>query len=734
MLKCAFCRRAVLALVTVAGMLGASAEAQQRPTRPTIGLVLEGGGALGFAHIGVLQWMEDHHIPVDYIAGTSMGGLVGGLYASGQSPAQIQAFVGGIQWARVLSGDLPYEALSYRRKEDKLAYPNRLELGLKGGLSLPDGLNSGSAVGLLLDRKMLPYYNLKNFGDLPIPFRCVATDMTAGTAHVFTDGSLAQAMRATMSLPGVFAPVQHEGHYYSDGGAVDNLPVDVAKAMGAQIIIAVYLDTGTFDPKSLSSLGGVLGRNVGIVVQANEAASMKAADVLLKANVSGFTSSDFGESEKIVPRGVEVAESHAAELEKYALNDADWKAYIARRNARRRTNIPVPKFVEVNGLKGMQQTEVAQEFKKYIGKPIDTDKIDSTIAKIEGTGIYSSVSYNLIDRDGETGLLVRPRVKNYAPPFLNAGVTLSSNDANSIQLGLGARVTFIDVAGPGSELRVEGTLGQTAGANGELYKPLFAAKRFFVAPRAYLAHTVTAYFSGGQQLAQYTENRNGFGFDLGYQINAKTEVRIGEDYQWYGETLTIGTPTAQQFNLTPFVSSARFQYLGQDDVMVPTQGSIVQSQYTYSTQKPNDSGGYSQLNTYTAHFIPVAHRGIAFALASGGTSFGATNLGLAGFSLGGPLRLSAYDRGELLGNDYFLVQPGAMFRLARLNPVFGGAVYAVGMFEIGKVWGATPGTPTLPKDVSLGLVMKTLIGPIYGGGSVGDGDHARWFFGLGRVF
>jgi NTE family protein len=257
---------------------------------------------------------------------------------------------------------------------------------------------------------------------------------------------------------------------------------------------------------------------------------------------------------------------------------------------------------------------------------------------------------------------------------------------------------------------------------------------FFVAPRAYFSHRDIPYFSDGQQLEEFTEYRNGFGLDLGYQFNSRTELRIGEDYQWYGEQRTVGTPVAQEFNLTPWVSSMRFQYLGQDDVMVPTKGSIVQSQYSYYTQKPHDSNGFSQMNTYTAHFLSIGDRTILFGTASGGTSFGATDLGLAGFELGGPLRLSSYDRGELLGTDYFLFQPGMLYRLTNLNPVIGGAVYATAFYEIGKVWGGVAGTPSLPNDISGGLVAKTLFGPIYAGGSIGDSGHRKWFIGIGRVF
>jgi len=722
-----------LSLALPAGVVAQQPEVKPA-SRPKVALVFEGGGALGFAHIGVIEWIEAHHIPVDYVAGTSMGGLVGGLYASGMSPQEIANFVGGVSWTAVLSGQVPFPALSYRRKEDKLAFPNRLEFGLKGGFSLPNGLNSGAAVGLLLDQQMLPYYDLKSFDDLPIPFRCVATDLTTGQGHVFKDGSLAQAMRSTMSIPGVFAPVEHGTQVFSDGAAVDNLPVDVARGMGADIVIAVYLDTGAFDRKDLNSLVGVAGRNVEIMISANELNSMKNANILLKADVSKFTSGDFEESTQIIPKGAEVAQAHAAELEKYAVSDSDWQAYLTERNARRRTFIPEPKFIDIYGLHGVQQTEVANKFQEYVNKPIDTQKIEDTIADLRGTGIYSSISYNMIDKDGQTGLLVRPRLKNYGPPFLNVGVTLLSNDSNNIELGLGGRATFFGMAGPGSEVRLDASVGEVAGVSGELYKPLFVGKRYFVAPRAYYGHTVSAFFSGSQQLAEYTEERNGFGVDLGYQFSAKAELRIGEDYQWYGEELRVGTPIEQAFHITPFVSNVRFQYLGQDSVQVPTRGTEFQTQYNYLTQRPNSAAGFSQWSSTLSHFIPVGTRGIIFARGLGGTSFGAKDLGLAGFSLGGPLRLSAYHQGELLGSDYFLAQAGYEHQLFKLNPVIGEAIYAAGFYEIGKVWNSTPGAPSLPNDISGALVIKTLIGPIYFGGSVGDSDHRKWFFGLGRVF
>lgn len=727
----------VLLACAVAGAPAAVAQQPAVQGRQRIGLVLEGGGALGFAHIGVLEWLEEHHIPVDEVAGTSMGGLVGGFYAAGDSPKEIAKFMDGIDWPTVLGGQAPFDTLSFRRKEDRVAFPNRLEFGIKHGFGLPSGLNSGAAVGLLLDRQMLPYYDLKNFDDLPIPFRCVATEMVTGTAHVFHDGSVAQAMRATMSIPGVFAPVTHGNDVYSDGMAVDNLPVDVARTMGADVVIAVYLDTGTVDRKSLNSLVGVAGRNLSIMVAANEKANMANADVLLKADVSKYTSGDFTKSAEIIPLGYKAAQAHAAELEKYALSDADWKAYVAQRNARRRTKVPVPAFVEVHGLSGAQKAEVENEFTGFVGQPLNIDRVEATINELIGTGTYDSISYNMVEANGRTGLLIRPRTKTHAPPFLNIGMTLSSNNTNNVLLGLGSRVTYTDIVGPGSELRLDGAVGPVAGLTGELYKPmhfLHFRKGYFVAGRAYLTYTSAYFFNGSRQLSQYREHRNGFGVDGGFQFNTHTELRIGEDYQWYGDKRTIGEPEQKEFSLRPWVSSIRFQYLGQDNVQVPTRGSIMQSSLNYYTARPNRSGGYAQMNTYLAHFVPVKDRGIVATTLSGGTSFKAQDLGLAGFELGGPLRLSAYDRGELLGDDYFLLQAGYLYQLKELNPVIGEAVYAAGFYEMGKTWNGPTSTPTLPNDFAAGVVIKTLLGPLYGGLSIGDSDHRKWFFGLGRVF
>ena len=281
---------------------------QPGASRPKIGIALEGGGALGLAHIGVLQWFEDHHIPIDYLAGTSMGGLVGGLYATGKSPQELKEIVAEQKWDIIIGGEIPYQDLSYRRKEDLRAIQNSLKLGLKHGLSTPSGLNSGSEITLLIDRETLSYPRLDSFDSLPIPFRCVATDLVSGKEVVFSNGSLQQALRATMSMPGVFSPVRDGEKIYVDGGLVGNLPTDVVRKMGADIVIGVHLEVAPGNPKEIQSFFSVLGRSVDVVVLENELRGMKDADIVVTVPLEKYNGFQYDRAAAIIQEGTQAAE------------------------------------------------------------------------------------------------------------------------------------------------------------------------------------------------------------------------------------------------------------------------------------------------------------------------------------------------------------------------------------------------------------------------------------------
>ena len=319
--------------------------------RPVIGVALEGGGALGLAHIGVLQWMEDNHIPVDRIAGTSMGALIGGLYASGHSPAEMQQIATSDVFRGVFAIRTPYMDASFRRREDRAELPQAIRFGLKGGLSLRNALLVDSGLNEFL-RANFDRYNRKelSYDGLPISFRCVATDLNTLQPVAFDGGPMPQAVRASVAIPGIFSPVQYRDHYLVDGGIMDNLPTDIVKEdLHSDVVIAVHFAAPKFSEADVSSVVGVLARAFSAGTARNERLSTVLADVLISIDTSKFSTTDYNKASDLIAAGYEAAEKNRAALKKYALDDAGWTAYIADRGARERPKPSALRIVKVEG-------------------------------------------------------------------------------------------------------------------------------------------------------------------------------------------------------------------------------------------------------------------------------------------------------------------------------------------------------------------------------------------------
>ena len=711
--------------------------------RPRVALVLEGGGALGFAHIGVIAYLEQHHIPVDLVVGTSMGGLVGGLYASGRSPDEITALVREVDWDQAIGGRTPFGDLSYRRKEDRTEYPNRLEFGLKHGLSLPEGLNSGQQVGLILDRATLADFDLQSFDDLPIPFRCVATNMNTGRPKVFSTGSLAPALRATMSIPGVFAPVVLDGVTYTDGGAVDNLPVDVAKANGADIVIASYLATGQSQAESSreGSFLSTAGKTISVMIAANELRSIEDADILLRSDVTGFTSSMFTESAKLIPRGEVAAGAKAGVLGNLSVGDAEWARYVAARDARRKTTVPQPQFLAVTGADPATSAEMTRQLAPVLHRPIDTARLDRDMTRFVGNGTLNAAGYSIIERGTERGtepgLLVSAYPKTYAPPFLNLAINIDGSDTQDVLFGMAGRITLTNFGGYRAELRTDAFFGYSYGVRSEYYKPFTARSRFFFAPRGYATSTRFNFYNEGTKVSEYQILQNGGGLDLGYTTPRGAEFRVGQDEFWYSAKKRIDFDNLSFSPQRQDVTSLRFNYLGTDNGVLPLRGALLNFKVERHHQAVEDS--FTLAEARVAAFIPLRKQGSGILRASGGTSFGAPPelTDLQGFPLGGPFRLGSYGRNELLGNQYWLLQGGYERRLLRFNPLIGEGVYGLILMEGGKVYANLNPVDELESeafDGSFAIIARTALGPIYVGGAARATPPRKWWFGLGRVF
>jgi NTE family protein len=733
----------IIASAAAIAIFAIVASAQNKPhaaRRPRIGLVLEGGGALGLAHIGVIQWLEEHHVPVRYVAGTSMGALVGSVYATGHSPAEIRDLISGIKWNEVIRGATPYKDLSFRRKEDAQDYPTSLEFGLRHGIQFPEGFNSGQQVGLILDQIALPYSEVKSFNDFPISFGCVSTDLASGKQEVFRTGSLSLALRSTMSLPGIFTPVRSGDHIFADGALLDNLPVDVAEDMGADLTVAVHLQVKPLDPKDPLSTFTVLGRSLSVVIAANELRSMEKADVLISVPLEDFSSFDYARADEMIKIGYAAAQSKAAVLSAFSLNDEDWREYIGYRDSRKKTNLPAPQFVDVPGATPDIAALIRKNLANVIGQPLDAQTLSRDLDVLTGMGRFSSVGYQMIQKDGQQGLSIDAVNKTYAPPIVRPLITLDGSDYDNPRFNVGARITFFDVGSFGRELRNDISLGSDWGIRTEYYIPLQMGSRWFVAPRAFADNAPFDLYSEDKLVAEYRNRQLGGAFDFGYEFGRDAEIRIGYQLEYQKLTPQIGDP-----NVVPSINGrsgyTRLQYTVDrtDDAVIPRKGYNFRFDGGWHDTQPGSTEAFPTMEAELRYFKKLNEPSSLYFTAAGGTTLGFQGVGIPVFALGGTQRMSAYGTNELLTNQFYYFQAGYLRVLFPLPPLLGDKLYFITNFEIAKPFQLPasenlPLSSRLPVDGAAGVVVNTIFGPVLLAGSVGDADHHRFFFRIGRLF
>ena len=382
--------------------------------RPRIGLALGGGAALALSEIGVLQWFEEHHIPVDVIAGTSMGCMISSLYSSGRTPAQLLTVMNDKVFSSIFTISNAYTARSYRRREDSRELPNGITIGLKHRVSFRNALLTDQGLNAFLDREFLRYDDQTDFNDLPIPLRCISTDLNDAVPVTFSRGSIPDAVRASVSIPAVFKPFELNGHEYVDGGILENLPTPTVHAMQADVVLAVSLPLSPVGKGDLDSLLGVVGRTASVAIEASERQQRKLADVVLMPDITGFTANDYLKTADLAKRGYAVAEANKAVLLTYAVSDADWQAYLAHRASLRRGPAAPVLRVRVSAPTHSATIEVERMFAPLVNQPVDTAKIEALLDQIRADGRYEAdytVGYETADQFAaqQAGAIPLPR-------------------------------------------------------------------------------------------------------------------------------------------------------------------------------------------------------------------------------------------------------------------------------------------------------------------------------------
>ncbi|MBI5085459.1 MAG: patatin-like phospholipase family protein [Acidobacteria bacterium] len=703
----------------------------QSGKRPKIGLALSGGSALGLSHIGVIRWFEEHRIPIDYIAGTSMGSLVGGLYATGRNAAELEEFVAGIDWDQALAPSAPYADLAFRKKEDAREYPSAFEFGLKKGISLPSGLSAGQGVGLVLSRFAAPYGEIGDFDNLPTPFRAVATDLVSGEEVIFRDGPLFDALRASMSLPALFAPVKRGKMVLVDGGAVNNIPVDVVKNMGADIVIAVALQKPT-DPTRLNSLLSVAARTITVMIEANERRSLGRADLVVMPNLDGMDSIDYNKWRQFEDRGYHAVAAKAKMLEQFSLSEAEYAAYQAGRQARVRPGTVRPQVVEIEGIMApRKKAALTAALAADPSTPLDRGKIEDELNKLTGMGRYDTATYSFIQRGGREGLKILAHERENGPPFLKVAIVLDASPQEGFRFGIGGRFTFLDFGGPASEIRADVSIGQINRIGAEYYYRLKGGKWFF-APRLYYHEDNLPVYRGDKRVSDFKTRQSGGAADLGYAFGRFQELRAGYTLSQNKYAVVKGVDSFSPLSGRYNDLHLQWSLDRTDSPLLPRHGIRASTRLEWILSHPGVDKQAPAVEASLLYARPLRPKySLLIDTAAGRAS--SEQAMSSRYVLGGVGRLDALGRGRLLGNRYYYGGARILRSLNSDSLATFGRFYFTAALESGEAWRA--GEPPLPRySGALGLIGESHFGLVYFGAGIGDqGDH-RLFFRLGRVF
>jgi NTE family protein len=703
------------------------------PERPKIGLALAGGSALGLTHVGVLKWLDENRIPVDAISGASMGSLIGAMYATGRSPREIEDFVRKLDWATVLQPATPFRQLSFRRKEDRREFPNRLEIGLRGGkVHLPVALSAGQGVDLVVSRIAAGYSTLGSFDELPIPFRCVATDLVSAKQIEFSSGDLFEALRASMSLPGVFAPMRQGDKLLVDGGIVNNLPVDEVRKMGADIVIAVALHIPLPKRGQDYSIFGVFDRTLDIMLSGTEIRALANADIGIIPDMTSFSSADFQRVEEFIALGYRTTAAKAKLLQRFALPEADWAAYQKARQAKRRNEIFDPAFVITEGLNKPLEKNLENRLAFALAPPAGVRPLEAELTRLAGLGRWETVNYRIIERNGEQGLLIKAQEKRHGPPFLNTAILIDGANSQTPRFGIGGRLTFLDVLNPGSEWRSDFFIGFRDTLSTEYFHRVRSSK-FFIAPRGFIEKSQIDLYQNNDRVAQFNSRETGAALDLGYAAGRFSEFRVGYQLSRFTNTVSIGVPSLPSLRGNVSRMRVRWAREGQDSAIVPTQGIrwTTTGQWVFSAPD-NSSDGFPILDADVRWAKPLGGLHYLTGQFAGGTTISSMNT-FAPFTLGGPLRLSALAPQQFFGSHYYFSEIGVLRALSPKPTQYFTRLYLTAAYELGSAF--NKGGRYKPyHDAVVGIVGETPVGVLFVGGAYGEQGQRKIFVRLGRYF
>ena len=746
-------------------------------SRPRICLVLSGGGARGIAHVGVIKALEEMRVPIDCIAGTSMGAVIGGLYASGMTASQIDETIRSVDWQEAFRDTPPRRDLTFRRKQDDRNFLVRLPLGLKHGhLLLPKGFIQGQKLEETLRQLTLPFSNTTDFNQLPTPFRAVATDLVTGAAVLLDKGDLAIALRASMSAPGVFAPVEYQGRLLVDGGLAENLPIDVARAMHADVLIVSDVSYPLQPREALDSALSISNQMLAILVRKDadrQRSTLGSRDVLVEPLLGGASSTNFSVPSSTITAGEDAVRAVGAQLDALTVDEAAYAQYMARR-ATREPGLPEIKFVRVDQQSKRYEKIFLAQMQPLIGKPLDLDELGQRITELYGLGLFETLDYSLVTRGAangraanggavngpatpgapgasaddtpaesrsgdEDGLEIRARRKSWGPNYLRFGVNLEDDLQGNSHYNAAARFIVTEINDLGAEFVGDLQVGSNPKIDGEFYQPLTALPTWFVAPSARIEQRDLPVYTGSVETSDFRDREAEADLDFGRNLGDWGEIRAGI-HRINGLTrYRYGDPGLVTRNYNEGEYFLKFSVDLLDNVHFPREGQTFTLQWD---AQRNDLGADFASDRVSADYL-WAHstgRNTLLLWTSAATTLDGdikSTLLPEFYSLGGFFNLSGLAPSSLYGPNYAITRAIYFRRISRGGEGFLEFPAYIGMsLELGNAWQerSEMSFGSARKDGALFLAFDTFLGPVYLGSGYDTRGHSAYYLFLGRTF
>ena len=705
----------LLTLITVSGFVFSSpALSEPSAERPRIGLVLGGGGARGAAHVGVLKVLEELRIPVDYVVGTSMGSVVGGLYASGMSAEQIKQEMLNMDWDDVFNDDPDRRNLSFRRKHDDLLYMYGLKPGFNDGqIQLPLAFVHGQKFDLELNRLTLPVFDTRDFNQLPIPYRAIACDLETGEEVVLGGGSLARAIRASMAVPAVFDPVEINGRLLVDGGLANNVPVSAARDMGADVFIVVDVGSGLSTREDLTGGLAVTGQLAGFLFSLNteqQLASLTDKDVLIRPDLGDIGGGSFNRVSDAMPIGEASARKAIETLRRYSLSEEDYQQHVATRLKR----TPASTFIDAIRIENNSTIDndvIAVRISAQPGKPLDLERLEEDIGDVYGLDLFESVRYELIKENGQNVLVILVKEKSWGPGYVQLGLQTSNNLQGDTNFSFSLLHSLTAINSLNGEWRTGLQFGDEPNIFTEIHQPLDPKSRYFVAGKlGFGSRNINQFTNDGDLLRRYQLTSSRLELSAGREFGTWGEGRFGYRRGSGEANVTIGE-SAPDIDVDRGESFFRLSLDELDNPRFPRHGQMGSLEVRAARKDMGASADYNQMQLNFLQVFPWGENTLIGSILAGITEDDNAPIE-ALYRIGGLFRLSGLQENQFSGQHTGLLSLIYMRRTKNLT-LF--RSYVGASLELGNVWQSTDDI-NADNSITAGsvfLAMDTPIGQFY---------------------